>query len=79
MYAHDTVSFLINHDFARKLVSACVCECVYVCMCAHAHACVCESTFEGINALSIVVVYMGHRKMEFDTCEQIAITLSSLA
>ena len=31
------------------------------------------------NPLRTVVPYMRHGKMEFDTCEQIAITLSSLA
>ena len=32
-----------------------------------------------INPLRTVVPYMHHRKMEFNTCEQIAITSSSLA
>ena len=32
-----------------------------------------------VNPLRTVVTYMHHGKMEFHTCEQIAITLSSLA
>ena len=35
-------------------------------------------TVELLNPLRTIVPYMRHRKMEFDTCEQIVITLSSL-